>query len=169
MALYSSPRAPYPAHVSIPACRTRRGQLPMANPQPQWKPPCSGLTDLFFVGEDKTNQIEKAKKICRPCQKRIECLCGAILRSEQFGVFGGMSVSDRMLAGPFVEQQYPQYFASRRTTLRVQEHQTRVDSPSLSDMFCLEIHIQPACTSASEEKTPSQEVGSQDQASREVA
>jgi WhiB family redox-sensing transcriptional regulator len=43
--------------------------------------------DLWF--SDSPAQLELAKSLCGDCPLRIECLAGAVERSEPWGVWGG--------------------------------------------------------------------------------
>lgn len=46
-----------------------------------------GLTRLFF--SDEPAEIAAAKRICAGCPVVVQCLEAAVLRGEQFGVWGG--------------------------------------------------------------------------------
>lgn len=64
------------------------------------KPACWGMNpELFFPPGDGTRaarlQIEEAKAVCRGCPLRVDCLTGALQRREEYGVFGGMSETER--------------------------------------------------------------------------
>jgi len=87
------------------------------------KPPCVGLTKLFYVGEDKVREVAKAKAICHQCQYRVPCLVYAIVNSEPFGIFGGLTVSERALGYLLLEQLDPLTYSSLRSTLREPTHQ----------------------------------------------
>lgn len=43
--------------------------------------------DLWF--SDSPAQLELAKSLCSDCPVRVECLAGAVERSEPWGVWGG--------------------------------------------------------------------------------
>ena len=55
---------------------------------------CSGADpDLFFP--ERGASTRTAKSICRECSVRPECLEFAIVHSEKFGVWGGLSERER--------------------------------------------------------------------------
>lgn len=49
--------------------------------------------NLFF--SSKRRDIETAKRICRGCPVRVECLMDALAKGERFGVRGGVSAPKR--------------------------------------------------------------------------
>lgn len=49
--------------------------------------------ELFFP--EKGGSTRPAKKICKACDVRAECLEDALSRDEHFGVAGGLSVRER--------------------------------------------------------------------------
>ncbi|CAM5292519.1 transcriptional regulator WhiB [Streptomyces spiroverticillatus] len=54
--------------------------------------------ELFFpIGETGPALMwaEEAKAVCRRCPLMESCLKGALNRNEQYGVFGGLSASER--------------------------------------------------------------------------
>ncbi len=55
---------------------------------------CRGADpDLFFP--ERGASTRAAKKICRECSVRAECLEFAIVSSEKFGIWGAMSERER--------------------------------------------------------------------------
>lgn len=55
---------------------------------------CTGLDpELFYP--DKGLPVLEAKKVCRRCPVRVECLDWAIETRERFGVWGGLSPLER--------------------------------------------------------------------------
>ena len=55
---------------------------------------CLGVDpDLFFP--ERGASTRTAKSICRECQVRPECLEFAIVSSEKFGIWGGLSERER--------------------------------------------------------------------------
>lgn len=61
---------------------------------------CQGIPDpdIFFpIGNTgpALDQIEEAKKICRPCGVRRECLTWALATGQDTGVWGGLSEDER--------------------------------------------------------------------------
>lgn len=55
---------------------------------------CTGRPNwLFFPGRGDTDTLERAKKICRSCIVRTQCLEANLLERE--GVFGGLSARER--------------------------------------------------------------------------
>jgi WhiB family redox-sensing transcriptional regulator len=73
--------------------------------QPEWgwqdAAACQGEDLLLFFGPDGERQPEreirerKAKRICRACPVRTECLNHALAAPERFGVWGGQNEDDR--------------------------------------------------------------------------
>lgn len=55
---------------------------------------CKGLsTDIFFPG--RADPDAQAKKICRTCPVRAECLTYAMTHGEMFGIWGGLAERER--------------------------------------------------------------------------
>lgn len=55
---------------------------------------CRGAdADLFFP--ERGASTRAAKAICRECQVRAQCLEFAIVSSEKFGIWGGLSERER--------------------------------------------------------------------------
>jgi len=63
---------------------------------------CRGAdTDLFFTEtRGRYGATERAKKICRDCQAKDDCLTYAIERSERHGIWGGLTTKQRQRLGP---------------------------------------------------------------------
>jgi len=63
--------------------------------------PACALEDpeLFFpiteAGKAAERQIEKAKAVCQRCPLLEECRTGALARGEEFGIWGGLSATER--------------------------------------------------------------------------
>ena len=99
--------------------------LPAEEPEPEWEPEqkkprlsrstftspnwnwqdharCSGEDLVLFYGEDGEQRPErevreaKAKRICRGCPVKTECLTEAFREAPQFGVWGGMTPDERV-------------------------------------------------------------------------
>jgi WhiB family redox-sensing transcriptional regulator len=49
--------------------------------------------EIFFP--DKGGSVRDAKKICRRCDVRAECLDYALTHRERYGVWGGLSENER--------------------------------------------------------------------------
>lgn len=49
--------------------------------------------DAFFP--EKGGSTREAKRVCRSCEVRAECLDYALDRGERFGIWGGMSERER--------------------------------------------------------------------------
>jgi len=49
--------------------------------------------EAFFP--EKGGSTREAKKVCRACEVRAECLEYALERDERFGIFGGLSERER--------------------------------------------------------------------------
>ncbi len=55
---------------------------------------CRGAdADLFFP--ERGASTRKAKAICNACEVKLECLEFALVESEKFGIWGGMSERER--------------------------------------------------------------------------
>lgn len=55
---------------------------------------CVGISPEFFFPEELTG-VNQAKRICRGCTVRRECLEYALTHREREGVWGGMSERER--------------------------------------------------------------------------
>lgn len=49
--------------------------------------------EAFFP--EKGGSTREAKKVCRGCEVRVECLEYALARDERFGIWGGLSERER--------------------------------------------------------------------------
>ena len=49
--------------------------------------------EAFFP--EKGGSPREAKKVCRGCEVRLECLEYALERDERFGIYGGLSERER--------------------------------------------------------------------------
>lgn len=70
------------------------------DPLPDWMEDaaCKGApTDWWFpgVGEGTTRSVHRAKRICRRCQVRVECLDYAISTNQEHGIWGGLAINAR--------------------------------------------------------------------------
>lgn len=55
---------------------------------------CDGADDaLFFPEKGKTSR--EAKRICSGCEVRTECLAYALESGQKFGIWGGVSETER--------------------------------------------------------------------------
>lgn len=59
--------------------------------------------EIFFPEKGQT--ARDAKKICRRCEVRTECLEYAIQTDQRFGVFGGLSERERRRLRPNYSQE----------------------------------------------------------------
>jgi len=73
----------------------------MYQPQP-WKAAaaCSGVDpDLFYPEWPPTaesrDQAAEAKRVCRACPVRLECLAYALATGEELGIWGGLNERER--------------------------------------------------------------------------
>ncbi|AGM28154.1 WhiB family transcriptional regulator [Mycobacteroides abscessus subsp. bolletii 50594] len=81
-----------------------KAELPSLKPEP-WMIQASCATadpDAFFPHkrgdgdtESITVQYQYAKKICRACPVRVECLTYAIVNDERDGIYGGLGPRER--------------------------------------------------------------------------
>lgn len=62
-----------------------------------YAPPCM-VTDpeLWFPSHDEDYTPRMAKKFCEECPVRQQCLEYALKVNEQYGVWGGLSVKERL-------------------------------------------------------------------------
>ena len=51
--------------------------------------------ELFFADKGDWNKVIRAKLVCRQCQVREKCLAWALENNERFGVWGGMTPTQR--------------------------------------------------------------------------
>ena len=60
---------------------------------------CLGLdTELFFPVDNRPTSVETARRVCRGCPVRAECLADALATEEpalRFGVVGGTTPGER--------------------------------------------------------------------------
>jgi len=81
--------------------RRRRGFGPPLPVTWQDDADCRGpQAALFFppAAENPDDRIEReaeAKSICRPCSVRSKCLDYAVIRGENFGIWGGLTEGER--------------------------------------------------------------------------
>jgi hypothetical protein len=57
---------------------------------------CAGMNpNLWFPEKGNTRDAEMAKEICLACPVRDDCLADAMIRGEEFGIWGGVSQRGR--------------------------------------------------------------------------
>jgi len=85
--------------------RRRRGFGPELPTEWQENSRCRGpQSELFFPPsgaespEDKLDREHRAKSYCRSCSVCGDCLTYALTRREDFGVWGGLTESERRVA-----------------------------------------------------------------------
>ena len=64
--------------------------------EPEWRDQalCAEVDpEIFFV--EKGGSIAPAKRVCRSCDVRAECLEYALENGEEFGIWGGLSPQER--------------------------------------------------------------------------
>jgi WhiB family redox-sensing transcriptional regulator len=75
-------------------------------PHPRWHlaAQCSGVDDALFFGDEievatprRRPVLERARTWCRPCVVRVVCLAHALLKPEDYGVWGGVAAAERDL------------------------------------------------------------------------
>lgn len=49
--------------------------------------------EAFFP--EKGGSVREAKKVCRRCPVRAECLADAVAHREQWGIWGGLTIRER--------------------------------------------------------------------------
>lgn len=76
-------------------------ERPLTRSTGEWRDSavCAQLDpELFFP--EKSSNATTAKKICRSCEVRSECLSHALDNGENFGIWGGLSPKERQLLRP---------------------------------------------------------------------
>jgi hypothetical protein len=57
---------------------------------------CNGMNpDIWFPEKGNTKDADLAKEICMGCPVRDDCLADAMIRGEEFGIWGGVSQRGR--------------------------------------------------------------------------
>jgi hypothetical protein len=57
---------------------------------------CNGMNpDIWFPEKGNTRDADLAKEICMGCPVRDDCLADAMIRGEEFGIWGGVSQRGR--------------------------------------------------------------------------
>lgn len=56
---------------------------------------CLGSGVSFFPDPAETSEMYRAKKICRACPVRSQCLDYALSLPDQIGIWGGLSARER--------------------------------------------------------------------------
>lgn len=56
---------------------------------------CKGLTHLFYLEAGSPGESSPALSICQSCPVRSECLDKAVKENETFGVWGGLTPTQR--------------------------------------------------------------------------
>lgn len=84
-------------HPSVAAGGAEYVKAPVAEDMDwQLRGACQSMTEWFYPdGKGKSNYICWAKRICLGCPVLQECRDWALDRGEQYGVWGGLSESDR--------------------------------------------------------------------------
>jgi hypothetical protein len=67
--------------------------LPAAG-APRRRTPCEDDPDKWFA-EEGSADARQAKKACRACHARLPCLSLAVATGEKFGIWGGLTPSER--------------------------------------------------------------------------
>ena len=65
--------------------------------QPGWKEQgvCATVEPEVWFSEGRTSRTRRALGLCEDCPVRRHCLAFALVFREEFGVWGGLAVSDR--------------------------------------------------------------------------
>ena len=69
-----------------------------ATDHPSWmdEAACHGIGDMFFAeSNDEQAHAYAAKRVCASCSVRLDCLQYALDRRERFGIWGGLTASER--------------------------------------------------------------------------
>lgn len=65
---------------------------------PEWmrRAACHDIGDMFYVDTNDESSIAlAAKRVCASCSVRVECLSYALKQKERFGIWGGMTATER--------------------------------------------------------------------------
>jgi hypothetical protein len=118
--------------------------------------PCLGRTSLFYCAEDKINEVEKAKKICKTqCPITRECEAYAIRERIEFGIWGGYLPDERRARTPYLERLDPTTYLKPHRTLDALWRQLNEPLPFPERRSSQEIRILLVFGSSVEEQTPS--------------
>jgi hypothetical protein len=61
---------------------------------------CAGRNpNIFYPGQGDDVGVARAKLICRRCDVKDECLAAALARGEPFGIWGGLTRTERRELG----------------------------------------------------------------------
>lgn len=56
---------------------------------------CAGLKQELFFPEKGNRSNQEAKRVCRACLVRWECLAYALKHDERYGIWGGFAEKER--------------------------------------------------------------------------
>jgi WhiB family redox-sensing transcriptional regulator len=56
---------------------------------------CAQTEPEAFFPDPGTNSTRAARRTCRACEVRAECLAWALERDERFGIWGGLTPKER--------------------------------------------------------------------------
>ena len=101
----------------------------------------------FFVKSRFLKKVEAAKKVCRKCAVRRECLDFAVAHDED-GIWGGTTREERGFVHAYLRA-VELSSSILSNTSREPAHQTRASPSSPVHTFSLEIHIPGVSLSAS--------------------
>lgn len=77
--------------------KLRGGSRPYPESEPailhDMQPRCAGQVHLMF--SPHPGHIDEAKALCQSCPLRRRCLNRAVDRGEQFGIWGGLTATER--------------------------------------------------------------------------
>lgn len=77
-------------------------ELKLVDSDARWmdKASCLGLdANLFFPLQGRADCVKEAKKVCAACPARNKCLEWANINQIAYGVWGGLTVSERKKSG----------------------------------------------------------------------
>lgn len=113
-------------HVALPSNLTWTGSDVYTPMQPAWKASaeCADLpTDLFFpdTGGQSVPDVAAAKTVCERCPVRQECLDYAVDRGERWGIWGGLTYTERRTVRRkrFGNRDTPEIVKGRSTAVRL--------------------------------------------------
>lgn len=69
-----------------------------ATDHPEWmeRAACHDIGDMFYVeAHEESSLALAAKRVCASCPVRVECLSYALQHKERYGIWGGMTATER--------------------------------------------------------------------------
>ncbi|MBT9255407.1 WhiB family transcriptional regulator [Phycicoccus sp. KQZ13P-1] len=87
-----------PTQTRGASSRANARELALVPTQPEWmeRSACRGEDpELFYAGTGDKAAIAAARRICRPCEVRADCLTYALQIDDRHGIWGGLTTGQR--------------------------------------------------------------------------